>query len=360
MFLIDVSGSMQSADKLPLLKRSMRLLVDQLDERDRVAIVVYAGSSGLVLPSTSCVDKWAVLDALDRLQAGGSTNGGEGIRLAYRVARENAVQGGLSRVILCTDGDFNVGVTDQGDLVEMIEEERQSGVFLSVLGFGTGNLKDSTMEKLADRGNGNYAYIDGLAEARKVLVAEMGGTLLAVAKDVKIQVEFNPAEVQAWRLIGYENRLLAHQDFDDDTKDAGEIGAGLTVTALYEVVPHGVPFDGPRGGELRYQGQAPRSDLALSGELLHLKLRYKPVESDESRLIEHPLRDEGRNWYEASDDFKFSAAVAAFGMRLRGSEHAGDMDLEAVRRLATESLGDDDGGYRAEFLRLVQRAQELR
>ena len=360
VFLIDVSGSMRSDAKLPLLVRSMRLLIDQLDQRDRVAIVVYAGTSGLVLPSTSCVDKWAVLDALDRLEAGGSTNGGEGILLAYRVAHEHFLPGGLNRVILCTDGDFNVGVTDQDSLVELIEEQRESGVFLSVLGFGTGNLKDSTMEQLADKGNGNYAYIDSLQEARKVLVTEMGGTLLAVAKDVKIQVELNPAEVKAWRLIGYENRLLDHQDFDDDRQDAGEIGAGLSVTALYEIVPHGAAFDAPRAGEPRTRDAAPETSLTHSGELLHMKLRYKPVSSNESLLLSQPVRDSGRSWYEASDDFKFSAAVAAFGMSLSGSAHLGDMRLEAIRRLAVESLGDDREGYRAEFLRLVERARELR
>jgi Ca-activated chloride channel family protein len=360
VFLIDVSGSMQSDVKLPLLKRSMRLLIDQLGERDRVALVVYAGSSGLVLPSTSCVDKWAVLDALDRLEAGGSTNGAEGIGLAYQVALEHFLPGGLNRVILCTDGDFNVGVTDQGSLVKLIEKQRESGVFLSVLGFGTGNLKDSTMEQLADKGNGNYAYIDSVAEARKVLVSEMGGTLLAVAKDVKIQVEFNPAEVQAWRLIGYENRLLADQDFDDDEKDAGEIGAGLSVTALYEVVPHGVPFDAPRTGELRYRDTARETSLAQSGELLHLRLRYKPVSSDESLLLGQPVRDGGTGWYEASDDFKFSAAVAAFGMFLSRSAYLGDMDLAQILTLAAESRGDDLAGYRAEFLGLVERAERLR
>ena len=246
VFLIDVSGSMRNAAKLPLLVRSMHLLVEQLDADDRVAIVVYAGASGLVLPSTSCEEKGTILAALDSLGAGGSTNGGAGIELAYAVAQRNFLTGGVNRVILATDGDFNVGVTDDGSLVRLIEKKAKSGVFLSVLGFGTGNLQDSKMEQLADHGNGNYAYVDSLHEARKVLVREIGGTLQTIAKDVKIQVEFNPAEVQAFRLIGYENRVLAHRDFNDDSKDAGEIGAGHTVTALYEVVPRGV--DSPAGG----------------------------------------------------------------------------------------------------------------
>jgi Ca-activated chloride channel family protein len=363
VFLIDVSGSMDSPDKLPLLVRSMKLLVEQLDERDRVAIVVYAGASGLVLPPTSCADAWVVMDALERLSAGGSTNGGEGIQLAYATAREHFVQGGLNRVILCTDGDFNVGVTDEGSLVKLIEEERKSGVFLSVLGFGTGNLQDSKMEQLADKGNGNYAYIDDLAEARKVLVAEMGGTLLPVAKDVKIQVELNPAQVQAWRLIGYENRLLAHEDFADDTKDAGEIGAGLAVTALYEIVPHGVALPASVANDsvdpLRYQQPGHVSGQAFSGELMFLKLRYKPIDADESLLIETPVRDGGRNWYEASTDFKLAAGAAAFAMKLREDPFLEQTPFDVVLRLVNESVGDDEHGYRGELLRLVNKASEL-
>ena len=303
------------------------------------------------------------MDALDRLQAGGSTNGGVGIQLAYATAREHFVEGGLNRVILCTDGDFNVGVTDEGSLVELIEEQRESGVFLSVLGFGTGNLNDSTMEKLADKGNGNYAYIDGLAEARKVLVAEMGGTLLPVAKDVKIQVELNPTQVAAWRLIGYENRLLAHEDFADDSKDAGEIGAGLAVTALYEIVPHGVPVPDSVAQDtvdpLRYQRPAEVGGQAFSGELMFLKLRYKPVDGDASLLIETPVRDGGGTWYEASDDFKLASGVALFGMLLRRSEHSGQGAWPLVRQMVLESRGDDPRGYRAEFLRMVDAAAGL-
>jgi Ca-activated chloride channel homolog len=364
VFLIDVSGSMNSPDKLPLLVRSMKLLVEQLDERDRVALVVYAGASGLVLPPTSCSDAWVVMEALERLQAGGSTNGGAGIQLAYATAREHFVQGGLNRVILCTDGDFNVGVTDEGSLVDLIEEERKSGVFLSVLGFGTGNLNDSTMEKLADKGNGNYAYVDSLAEARKVLVAEMGGTLLPVAKDVKIQVELNPAEVQAWRLIGYENRLLAHEDFADDTKDAGEIGAGLAVTALYEIVPNGVELPASVANSsidpLRYQQPSRVASQAFSGELMFLKLRYKPIGAEESLLIETPVRDGGRNWYEASNDFKLAAGVAAFAMKLRGDPFLEETPFDIVLRLVSESMGDDAQGYWHELLRMVSTAAGFR
>ncbi len=285
VFLIDVSGSMRSPDKLPLLKRSMKLLVDALDGDDRVAMVVYASASGLVLPSTPAGEKATILAALDQLEAGGSTNGGAGIQLAYTTATDHFIEGGTNRVILATDGDFNVGTTNQSDLIEMIEQKRKTGVFLSVLGFGQGNLKDSTMEKLADKGNGNYAYIDTLSEGRKVLVEQMGGTLIAIAKDVKVQVEFNPAKVGAYRLIGYENRVLAKQDFNDDTKDAGEIGSGHTVTALYEIVPAGVPLPLPEVDALRYQKPAVGDggaavaagdavDAAAADEVMTIKLRY--------------------------------------------------------------------------------------
>ena len=361
VFLIDVSGSMGSPDKLPLLVRSMRLLVDQLDADDRIAIVVYAGSSGLVLPSTSCAQRDLVLRRLDELSAGGSTNGGEGIRLAYRTARESFLEGGVNRVLLATDGDFNVGITQEGDLLRLIEEEARSGVFLSVLGFGTGNLKDSQMEQLADHGNGNYAYIDSLHEARKVLVREIGGTLETIAKDVKIQVEFNPKEVSAFRLIGYENRVLEHRDFNDDTKDAGEIGSGHTVTALYEVVPAGVAFPGAPGVDpLKYQ-DAPRrsSPAATTGELLTVKLRYKEPDGDRSRLIEVPVRDGGASFAAASEDFRFAAAVAAFGLCLRASEHRGTATLADVYEWAFAAAGPDPYGYRQELLRLVAQAERL-
>lgn len=358
VFLIDVSGSMDDPLKLPLLVRSMRMLVDQLDERDRIAIVVYAGSSGLVLPSTNCSWKAVILDALDRLQAGGSTNGGEGIELAYKIAAENFITHGQNRVVLCTDGDFNVGVTSAGELTLLVEEKRKSNVFLSVLGFGQGNVKDSTMELLADKGNGNYAYVDSLAEARKVLVAEMGGTLFTVAKDVKIQVEFNPARVQAWRLIGYENRVLAHKDFNDDTKDAGEIGAGHTVTAMYEVVPIGVRFE-PGIDALRYQTPPRTTAASYTDELLTLKLRYKAPTGDTSQLVSTPVKDSNTSWQDANQDFKFAAAVAGFGMVLRRSQNAGGYTMADVLNLATAGIGDDVGGYRTEFLALVRKAQTL-
>jgi Ca-activated chloride channel family protein len=360
VFLIDVSGSMDEPNKLPLLVRSMKLLVEQLDARDRVAMVVYAGNSGLVLPSTNCGNKAVIVAALDSLQAGGSTNGGAGIELAYKVARENLIGGGTNRVILCTDGDFNVGTTSQDQLVKLIEDERKSGVLLSVLGYGTGNVKDSTMEKLADKGNGSYGYIDDINEARKLLVEEIGGSLVTIAKDVKIQVEFNPALVQAWRLIGYENRVLAHQDFNDDKKDAGEIGAGTTVTALYELVPVGVPFTAPSVDPSRYQPPTEKASTAFDGELMFLKLRYKEPTSDASKLLSTPIANAHVEWKDASEDFRFASAVAAFGMKLRQSALIGDLSLVDIARMATNARGRDEAGYRNEFLRLVERAQQLK
>jgi Ca-activated chloride channel family protein len=357
VFLLDVSGSMASPDKLPLLKSALSLLVDQLRARDRVSIVVYAGSSGLVLPPTPGDRKGEILEALERLEAGGSTAGGAGIRLAYRVAAENFVEGGNNRVILATDGDFNVGPSSDAEMVRLIEAKREEGTFLTVLGFGTGNLKDSKMEQIADHGNGNYAYIDSALEARKVLVGEMGGTLLTVAKDVKVQVEFNPRRVGAYRLIGYENRLLAPEDFDDDTRDAGEMGAGHTVTALYEIVPAGVEgtVEVRRPDTLRYRATPPEVASA-SDELLFVKVRYKAPDGRRSHLLEHPLpaRDLDRRLDQASTDLRFAAAVAAWGMILRDSEYAGAMTLEEVARLAAGSRGADPRGYRAEFVRLVE------
>ncbi|MBL8803081.1 MAG: VWA domain-containing protein [Planctomycetes bacterium] len=359
VFLIDVSGSMNSPDKLPLVQRSLRLLTEQLDVRDRVSIVVYAGNEGLVLEPTSGRERGAILAAIDELQSGGSTNGGAGIRLAYKTAREHMVEGGVNRVILCTDGDFNVGTTSRDELVKLIEEERKSGVFLSVLGFGTGNLKDSSIEQLADKGNGAYAYIDSVAEARKVLVEQMSGTLETIAKDVKIQVEFNPARVQAWRQIGYENRALAHQDFADDTKDAGEIGAGHTVTALYEIVPVGVPFELPEVGELRYQTPREGAPASFGDEWLHVKLRYKAPDGEVSQLLEQPVGGAAASWSEAALDARFAAAVAAFGMKLRGSEHVRDLSYAQIEKLATETLGRDERGWRREFIDLVRRAAAI-
>ncbi|MEE8461681.1 MAG: von Willebrand factor type A domain-containing protein [Acidobacteriota bacterium] len=360
VFLLDVSGSMQPANKLPLLKNAMRLLVDRLGEKDRVAIVVYAGASGLVLPSTSSDQKGKILAALENLRAGGSTNGGSGIRLAYQTAVSNFITGGVNRVILATDGDFNVGTTNQGDLTRLIEDNAKSGVFLTVLGFGMGNYKDSTLEKLADMGNGNYAYIDTINEARKVLVDEINATLVTIAKDVKIQIEFNPLQVSAYRLIGYENRLLRKEDFNDDTKDAGEIGAGHTVTALYEIVPAGKGLQIPGVDPLKYQTPMGTTDVAQSGELLTLKLRYKQPDGETSRLLEFPVRDGGKAYSQASQDFKFAAAVASFGMILRQSPYQGNGTLAAVLELAQEGKGSDPHGYRGEFLELVKQAIELR
>jgi len=360
VFLLDVSGSMDSPDKLPLLKAGMKLLAEQMREHDRVAIVVYAGAEGLALPSTSGARREEILAALDRLEAGGSTNGGAGIELAYRVARENFIPGGVNRVLLCTDGDFNVGTTSTGALERMVEEKARSGVFLSVLGFGRGNLNDAMMETISNQGNGNYAYIDGMTEARKVLVEQMGGTLITIAKDVKIQVEFNPAQVAAYRLIGYENRILAAEDFNDDRKDAGEIGAGHTVTALYEIVPAGVEIDVPAVDPLKYQSSPQaKGDQPVSNELLTLKLRYKEPDADASKLLQFPLVDEGKPFGRASPDLQFAAAVASFGMLLRDSEHQGTATYDAVLETATAALGPDLHGYRAEFLEIVARAKKI-
>jgi Ca-activated chloride channel family protein len=361
VFLIDVSGSMEAANKLPLVKESMRLLVARLRPDDRVAIVTYAGESGVALRSTTVKKKAGILKAIDRLEAGGSTNGGAGIQLAYDLARENLVPGGINRVILATDGDFNVGVTAEGELTRLIEQEARSGVSLTVLGFGMGNYKDAMLVKLSDKGNGNYAYIDTAAEARKALVDQVGGTLLTIAKDVKIQVEFNPAQVQSYRLIGYEKRALRKEDFNDDRVDAGEIGSGHTVTALYEVVPVGA--GGPATGSvdpLKYQNgrDADFKAASDSDELLTVKIRYKEPSGDVSRKLEFPLRDAGRRFEEASADFKFSAAVAAFGMILRESPFRGDATLTSVAAWARSGLEDDAGGYRGEFLELVGLAGE--
>lgn len=360
VFLVDVSGSMEQAAKLPLLQRSLSALVENLSDEDRVAIVTYAGSSGMVLGPTAGTEKREILDAIANLRAGGSTHGSEGIRLAYETAREHFRKDGNNRVILCTDGDFNVGVTNESELQKLIEKERESGVFLSVLGFGTGNLNDSTMELLANKGNGNYAYIDSFSEGRKVLVEQMNSTIFTIAKDVKIQVEFNPARVAGYRLIGYENRLLAKEDFNDDQKDAGEIGAGHTVTALYEIIPAGQPVPGsPSVDPLKYQ--RPEQDAsATSDELLTVKLRYKAPDGDKSKLIEIPLKaDEIPAFDAASEDFRFASAVAAFGMKLRGSPDAGKISWSEIQDIARGALGKDPGSYRAEFLTLIEKAKRL-
>ncbi len=357
VFLVDVSGSMSAPNKLPLLKQSMEMLLEGLNGDDRVSIVVYAGASGLVLPPTYCDDHRTISAALNNLYAGGSTNGGAGIQLAYDLAEENFIIDGVNRVILATDGDFNVGVTNRGALTALIEEKAKTGVFLSVLGFGMGNLNDATLETLADKGNGNYAYIDTELEAQKVLVDQIGATLVTIAKDVKIQIEFNPAEVEAYRLIGYENRMLAAKDFNDDTKDAGEIGAGHTVTALYEIVPVGVALDGV--DPLKYQTTPQPSEAADTGEMMTVKLRYKQPDGDTSQLIEQSIVDDGLTLEEASDDFAFAASVASFGMLLRGSPHSGDFTYDDIIALAESGLGEDVFGYRNEFLDMVKKAKQL-
>jgi len=360
VFLIDVSGSMDMPQKLPLVKSSLKLLVDQLGENDRISIVVYAGASGLVLPPTRGDRKDLIVRALDDLQAGGSTNGAAGIQLAYNQAASGFIPGGTNRVILVTDGDFNVGVTSQGDLTRLIEERAKSGVFLSVFGFGMGNLKDSTLEKLADTGNGHYGYIDSLNEARKVFVEQMSGTLVTVAKDVKIQVDFNPAKVEAYRLIGYENRALRPEDFNNDLKDAGDMGAGHTVTALFEVVPRGGTVPGASVDPSIFQS-APRDTppASSSNDMLVLRVRYKLPDAATSTRMDVPLTDRGAAFSSADTDFRFAASVAAFGMILKGSPYRGEATLPWVLDTATASRGPDRGAYRAEFISLVQRAIAL-
>ncbi|MFN7914254.1 MAG: von Willebrand factor type A domain-containing protein [Vicinamibacterales bacterium] len=355
VFLIDVSGSMQAPNKLALVKASLAMLARNLGTRDRVSIVVYAGAAGLVLPPTSGADTSTVLAALARLEAGGSTNGAQGIRLAYEVARQHFITGGVNRVVLATDGDFNVGTTSEGELTRLIEEQRASGVALSVLGFGMGNLKDSTMEKLADKGDGNYAYIDTLSEAQKVLVEEAGGTLVTVAKDVKLQVEFNPAVVSAYRLIGYENRLLQDKDFNDDRKDAGDMGAGHSVTALYELVPVGETLDLPGIDPLKYQRTSPAPRGAHSNEAMTVKVRYKLPEASTSTLMSVAVA----NTRVAGDALEFASAVAEFGMLLRDSAFKGASNYADVRQRATRARGADQFGHRAEFIRIVGAAEAL-
>jgi Ca-activated chloride channel family protein len=358
VFLIDVSGSMMDENKLPLLKSAFRLLVNELRPQDRVALVVYAGNAGVVLPSTPGSRKDEILDAIDRLEAGGSTAGGAGIRLAYDVAKESFMKNGNNRVILATDGDFNVGVSSDAELVQLVEQRREQGTFLTVLGFGTGNVKNSKMEKLADKGNGNYAYVDNLMEARKVLVTEMGATLLTIAKDVKLQIEFNPARVGAYRLLGYENRLLRDEDFKDDTKDAGELGSGHTVTALYELIPPGAKdlADVRKPDALRYTGKASPTGAAGSSELLYVKLRYKQPTGTTSKEMTHVVRDETTA---PSVDLAFASAVAEFGMVLRDSPHKGKSSLDSAIVRADRSRGADPFGYRAEFLSMARVARDV-
>lgn len=358
VFLLDVSGSMNSPDKLPLLKDGLRMMIDQLKPQDRVAIAVYAGSSGLVLPSTAVTDRGEILAALDSLEAGGSTNGGQGIQLAYTVAKNNFIPNGNNRVILATDGDFNVGMTGDDALVKLIEEKRNDGIFLSVLGFGTGNMNDSMMEKLSNKGNGNYAYIDSREEAKKALGNQVAGTLYTIAKDVKIQVEFNPALVAGYRLIGYENRLLAAKDFNDDKKDAGEIGAGHSVTAIYEVVPAGQKIEND-GIELKYS-QPEKTDTRFSNELMTVKLRYKEPAGDTSKLLAMGVLDNVRSVDAASDNLKFASAVVQFGLLLRDSRYKGAANFGSAKQLASIASRQDARGYKSEFLELLNRASSLK
>lgn len=363
VFLIDVSGSMNGPTRLDLVKSSLKLLVNNLREKDRVAIVVYASATGEVLPSTSGSNKQKIKEALENLKAGGSTAGGAGIQLAYKIARQNFIKGGNNRIILCTDGDFNVGVSSNDGLQKLIEEERKSGVFLSILGYGMGNYKDSKMQALAQAGNGNHAYIDNLQEANKVLVNEFGATMYTVAKDVKLQIEFNPSKVQAYRLVGYESRLLNKEDFNDDTKDAGEMGAGHTVTAFYEVIPVGVKSNLIGNVDvLKYQNETPNPAQAqfnanIYPDLLTVKLRYKQPNSDKSRKIEIPLIDNNQD--KVSEDFRFASAVAMFGQVIKDSQYKGEGSFDKAISLAQKGYGEDKQGYRREFVRLMETAKGL-
>ncbi len=361
VFLIDVSGSMSAPNKLPLLKSSFKMLTKELRAQDKVSIVVYAGAAGLVLPPTSGHNKAKIMSAFDQLQAGGSTAGGAGIKLAYKIAKENFQQEGNNRVILATDGDFNVGASSNAEMERLIEEKRKDKIFLTVLGFGMGNYKDSKMEGIADKGNGNYAYIDNIQEAKKVLVNEFGGTLFTIAKDVKLQVEFNPEKVQAYRLIGYENRKLRKEDFNNDKKDAGDLGSGHTVTAIYEIIPVGVASDGfiQSVDELKYQktNQVPKSKY--TNEMMTLKLRYKQPDGEQSKLIVKSVKSNVNTLKKTSDNFRFSAAVAAYGMILRESKFKSDANIELVVSLAKSAIGKDDEGYRAEFLKMVKSSDFL-
>jgi len=362
VFLIDVSGSMNSPNKLPLLKSSFRLLVNELRSEDHVAIVVYAGAAGVVLKPTSGNNKKEILDALDKLQAGGSTAGGAGLKLAYKLANEHFQEHANNRIILATDGDFNVGISSNAGMEELVEQKRDNGIFMTVLGFGMGNYKDDRMEIIADKGNGNYAYIDNLQEAQKTLVSEFGGTLFTIAKDVKFQIEFNPSKVLAYRLIGYENRLLNNEDFNDDKKDAGEMGAGHTVTALYEIIPVGAK-DGKEWiqsvDQLKYQKNKVAVNNVNSDEWLTLKLRYKQPNKSKSILMEDVLKGKVKAYEQAGDDFRFAASVAGFGMLLRNSPYKGTIDFNDIREMAKAARGDDEQGFKAEMIRLVKTAESL-
>ncbi len=358
VFLIDVSGSMIDENKLPLLKRAFKMFVENLKDDDLVSIVVYAGSTGLVLPPTNGKDRYQIIDALDQLYAGGSTAGGAGMVLAYKTAQENFIEGGNNRVIWATDGDFNVGVSNTGDLIRFLEEKRSEGIFLTVLGFGESNIKDNKLEQLADNGNGHYAYIDNILEAKKVLVDEIGSTLFTIAKDVKIQVEFNPANVKEYRLVGYENRLLNNEDFNNDKKDAGEIGSGHSVTALYEIVPR-ENVDDFSETELRYQNSKNNMSFNMQDEIANLKIRYKQPNEDVSKLISQVVMKNLSELDKTSINFKFAASVAMFGMHLRDSEFKGETNFDSIIQFAESGIGIDKTGLRAEFIKLVHASRGL-
>ncbi len=359
VFLVDASGSMSDENKLPLLKKALKMMVENLSIKDRVAIVAYAGAAGLVLPSTPATEKENIIESLERLSAGGSTAGGEGIELAYTVARQNLIADGNNRVILCTDGDFNIGVSSSSELIRMIEEKRKEDIYLTICGFGMGNYKDSRMEEISNAGNGNYFYIDNIREAQKVFVREMRANLFTIAKDVKIQIEFNPALIKAYRLIGYENRLLANEDFNDDTKDAGELGAGHSVTAIYEIVPAGATQSINQADSLKYQTTKLNDAAQSSGEIATLKFRYKPLKSDISQLIEQVVKNSPQKLDKTSENFRFSVSVAGFGMMLRDSPNKKNLNWEQVEKLAKGSLGSDTDGDRNEFIKLVETAKLL-
>ena len=358
VFLIDASGSMGSSNKLPLLKKSLKLLLNELNDNDRVAIVAYAGSAGLVLPSTKASKKATILNALDRIESGGSTAGGEGIRLAYKIAKENFMGNGNNRVVLATDGDFNIGVSSTSELVRLIEDKCKDDIYLTICGFGMGNYKDGRMEQISNAGNGNYFYIDNIKEAQKVFSKEMRANMFTIAKDVKIQIEFNPNQVKGYRLIGYENRVMNDEDFNDDEKDAGELGAGHTVTALYEIIPHNSEEQIKTHDDLKYQKTTATSD-SKSNEMLTIKFRYKQPKADESILISHTISDGELALKDASNNFKFSAAVTGFGLLLRDSKYKGNTTYNMIKSLAKQGLGDDVNGYRQEFVNLVETASLL-
>jgi Ca-activated chloride channel family protein len=359
VFLIDVSGSMTPENKLPLLKKAYKMMIGSLSPKDRIAIVVYAGAAGLILPSTPASDKENIIEAIENLQAGGSTAGGQGIQLAYKIAKENFIKDGNNRIILATDGDFNVGISSTSEMVRLIEEKRKEGIFLTILGFGMGNYKDNRLEQIADKGNGNYYYIDNILEAKKVLGHEIMSTLFTIAKDVKIQIEFNPAKVKSYRLIGYENRLLKKEDFEDDTKDAGELGAGHTVTALYEIIPV-TDISALKNNEvLKYQENNLKEQALESDEVLTLNLRYKEPDEDISKLISQVLNENTQDLESSTENLKFSSAVAQFALLLRESKYRGESSFDNVLKLAEASKGEDKFGYREEFITIVRMAKRL-